>query len=131
VPKTVVIDRGAAQPPAHPFQRWLLADLEVKGTEGQHTREKKIVHPWWKVMCLTGKYTRRLSPQRPTDAPEFLFSKFGRVWPTCSTTKANLRRDCRKGAIAGEALRIEKTFGVKMDTLLCCDARANPRLLRS
>jgi hypothetical protein len=54
VPKTVVIDRGAAQPSAHPFKRWLLADLEVKGTEGPHTREKEIVHPWWKVMCLTG-----------------------------------------------------------------------------
>jgi hypothetical protein len=34
VPKTVVIDRGAAQPPAHPFKRWLLADLEVKGRQG-------------------------------------------------------------------------------------------------
>jgi hypothetical protein len=54
VPKTVVIDRGAAQPSTHPFKRWLLADLEVKGTEGPHTKEKEIVHPWWKVMCLTG-----------------------------------------------------------------------------
>jgi hypothetical protein len=41
------------QPPAHPFKRWLLADLEVKGTQGPHTQEKGE-HPWWKVMCLTG-----------------------------------------------------------------------------
>jgi hypothetical protein len=34
VPKTAVIDRGAGQPPAHPFKRWLFADLEVKGTQG-------------------------------------------------------------------------------------------------
>ena len=52
--KTVVIDRGARQSPAHPFKRWLLADLEVKGRQGPHTREKEIAHPWWKVMCLTG-----------------------------------------------------------------------------
>jgi hypothetical protein len=32
----------------------LFADLEVKGTQGPHTKEKKIEHPWWKVMCLTG-----------------------------------------------------------------------------
>jgi hypothetical protein len=54
VSKTVVIDRGARQSPAHPFKRWLLADLEVKGRQGPHTREKEIAHPWWKVMCLTG-----------------------------------------------------------------------------
>jgi hypothetical protein len=53
VPKTAVIDRGAGQPPAHPFKRWLFADLEVKGTQGPHTKQE-IEHPWWKVMCLTG-----------------------------------------------------------------------------
>jgi hypothetical protein len=40
--------------PAHPFKRWLLADLEDKGRQGPHTEEKEIAHPWWKVMCLTG-----------------------------------------------------------------------------
>jgi hypothetical protein len=54
VSKTVVIDRGAGQPPAHPFKRWLFAGLEVKGTQGPHIEEKVIEHPWWKVMCLTG-----------------------------------------------------------------------------
>ena len=44
----------SGQSRAHPFRRWLFADLEVKGTEGPHTKEKKIEHPWWKVMCLTG-----------------------------------------------------------------------------
>ena len=52
--KTAVIDRGAAQAPAHPFKRWLFAGLEVKGTQGPHTEEKESEHPWWKVMCLTG-----------------------------------------------------------------------------
>jgi hypothetical protein len=54
VPKTVVIDRGAGQAPAHPLMRWLFAGLEVKGTQGPHTEEKEIERPWWKVMCLTG-----------------------------------------------------------------------------
>jgi hypothetical protein len=54
VSKTAVVDRGAGQAPAHPFKRWLLAGLEVKGTQGPHTEEKEIEHPWWKVMCLTG-----------------------------------------------------------------------------
>ncbi len=54
MPKTVVIDRGAGQAPAHAFKRWLLAGLEVKGTQGPHVEEKEIEHPWWKVMCLTG-----------------------------------------------------------------------------
>jgi len=54
VPKTVVIDPGVGQPPPHPFKRWLLADLEVKGTQGPHTEDKELTHPWWKVMCLTG-----------------------------------------------------------------------------
>jgi hypothetical protein len=31
----------------------LFAGLEVKGTQGPHVEEKKIEHPWWKVMCLT------------------------------------------------------------------------------
>ena len=53
MPKTAVIDRRAGQPPAHPFKRWLLADLEVKGTQGPHIKQE-IEHPWWKVMCLTG-----------------------------------------------------------------------------
>ena len=44
----------SGQSRAHPFRRWLFADLEVKGTQGPHTKEKKIEHPWWKVMCLTG-----------------------------------------------------------------------------
>jgi hypothetical protein len=52
MPKTVLMDRGAA-PPQHPFKQWLFADLEVKGTQGPHTKEK-VQHPWWKVMCLTG-----------------------------------------------------------------------------
>jgi ABC-type multidrug transport system fused ATPase/permease subunit len=54
VAKTVVIDPGAGQGPAHPFKHWLLAGLDVKGTQGPHTEEKETVHPWWKVMCLTG-----------------------------------------------------------------------------
>jgi hypothetical protein len=54
VSKTAVVDRGARQAPAHPFKRWLFAGLEVKGTQGPHTEEKEIEHPWWKVMCLTG-----------------------------------------------------------------------------
>ena len=54
MPKTVVIDRGAGQAPAHRFKRWLFAGLEVKGTQGPHVEEKEIEHPWWKVMCLTG-----------------------------------------------------------------------------
>ena len=53
MPKTRVIDPGAGQPPAHPFERWLLADLEIKGTQGPHTKHE-VEHPWWKVMCLTG-----------------------------------------------------------------------------
>jgi hypothetical protein len=53
VPKTRVIDPGAGQPPVHPLKRWLLADLEIKGTQGPHTKHE-IEHPWWKVMCLTG-----------------------------------------------------------------------------
>jgi hypothetical protein len=32
----------SGQSRAHPFRRWLFADLEVKGTEGPHTKEKKI-----------------------------------------------------------------------------------------
>ena len=52
--KTAVVDRGAGQAPAHPFKWWLFAGLEVKGTQGPHTEEKEIEHPWWKVMCLTG-----------------------------------------------------------------------------
>ena len=51
--KTRVIDPGAGQPPARPFKRWLLADLEVKGTQGPHSKHE-VEHPWWKVMCLTG-----------------------------------------------------------------------------
>ncbi len=38
---------------AHPFKRWLIADLPVKGTQGPHTKGE-IEQPWWKVMCLTG-----------------------------------------------------------------------------
>jgi hypothetical protein len=38
---------------AHPFKRWLIADLEVKGTQGPHTKTE-MEQPWWKVMCLTG-----------------------------------------------------------------------------
>jgi hypothetical protein len=53
VPKTRVIDPGAGEPPAHPFKRWLLADLEIKGTQGPHSKHE-AEHPWWKVMCLTG-----------------------------------------------------------------------------
>jgi hypothetical protein len=48
-----VIDPKAGQTPANPFKRWLLADLDVKGTQGPHTQHKDE-HPWWKVMCLTG-----------------------------------------------------------------------------
>ena len=54
VAKTAVIDRGAAELPAHPFKRWLFAGLKVKGTQGPHTKGSEIEHPWWKVMCLTG-----------------------------------------------------------------------------
>jgi hypothetical protein len=54
VAKTVVIEPGADQASGHPFKRWLLAGLEVKGTQGPHTEEKERAHPWWKVMCLTG-----------------------------------------------------------------------------
>jgi hypothetical protein len=54
VSKTAVVDRGARQAPAHSFKRWLFAGLEVKATQGPHTEEKEIEHPWWKVMCLTG-----------------------------------------------------------------------------
>jgi hypothetical protein len=53
VPKTRVIDPGAGEPPARPFKRWLLADLEIKGTQGSHSKHE-AEHPWWKVMCLTG-----------------------------------------------------------------------------
>ena len=53
MPKTRVIDPGAGEPPAHPFKRWLLADLEIKGTQGPHSKHE-AEHPWWKVMCLTG-----------------------------------------------------------------------------
>jgi hypothetical protein len=53
VPKTRVIDPGAGEPPANPFKRWLLADLEIKGTQGPHSKHE-AEHPWWKVMCLTG-----------------------------------------------------------------------------
>ena len=53
MPKTRVIDPAAGQPPAHPLKRWLLADFEIKGTQGPHTKHE-IEHPWWKVMCLTG-----------------------------------------------------------------------------
>jgi hypothetical protein len=53
VPKTRVIDPGAGEPPPHPFKRWLLADLEIKGTQGPHSKHE-AEHPWWKVMCLTG-----------------------------------------------------------------------------
>jgi hypothetical protein len=53
VPKARVIDTGAGQPPAHPLKRWLLADLEIKGTQGPHTKHENE-HPWWNVMCLTG-----------------------------------------------------------------------------
>ena len=52
--KTVAIEPGTDRAPAHPFKRWLLADLEVKGTQGPHTEAKETAHPWWKVMCLTG-----------------------------------------------------------------------------
>jgi len=48
-----VIDPGAGEPPAHPFKRWLLADLEIKGRSGPHSKHE-AEHPWWKVMCLTG-----------------------------------------------------------------------------
>ena len=47
--KTRVIDPGVGQPPARPFKRWLLADLEVKGTQGPHSKHE-VEHPWWKVM---------------------------------------------------------------------------------
>ena len=53
MPKTSVIDPGAGEPPAHPFKRWLLADLEIKGTQGPLSKHE-AEHPWWKVMCLTG-----------------------------------------------------------------------------
>ena len=53
MPKTRVIDPGAGEPPPHPFKRWLLADLEIKGTQGPHSKHE-AEHPWWKVMCLTG-----------------------------------------------------------------------------
>ena len=53
MPKTRVIDPEAGQPPTHPFKRWLLADLVVKGTQGSHAQQK-TEHPWWTVMCLTG-----------------------------------------------------------------------------
>ena len=53
MPKTRVIDSGAGQPSADSLKSWLLADLEIKGTEGPHTKHE-IEHPWWKVMCLTG-----------------------------------------------------------------------------
>jgi hypothetical protein len=52
--KTTVIDRGAGQGADIPFQSWLFAGLEVKGTQGPHTEKKEVEHPWWKVMCLTG-----------------------------------------------------------------------------
>jgi hypothetical protein len=54
VAKTVVIEPGADRALDHPFKRWLLAGLDVKGTQGPHTEEKETTHPWWKVMCLTG-----------------------------------------------------------------------------
>jgi hypothetical protein len=54
VAKTVVIEPGADRAPDHPFKRWFLAGLEVKGSQGPHAEEKEITHPWWKVMCLTG-----------------------------------------------------------------------------
>ena len=44
--KTAVVDRVAGQAPAHPFKRWLFAGLEFKGTQGPHTEEKEIEHPW-------------------------------------------------------------------------------------
>ena len=53
VPKTRVINSEAGEPSAHPFKRWLLADLEIKGTQGPHSKHE-AEHPWWKVMCLTG-----------------------------------------------------------------------------
>src|ERR1700756_5765616 len=40
---------GAGRAPAHPFKRWLFAGLEVKGTQGPHTEEKEIEHPWCDV----------------------------------------------------------------------------------
>jgi hypothetical protein len=54
VAKTVVIEPGADHAPDHPFKRWLLGGLGVKGTQGPHTEEKETAHTWWKVMCLTG-----------------------------------------------------------------------------
>jgi hypothetical protein len=54
VSKTAVVNPGGGQAPAGPFKRWLLAGLEVRGTQGPHTEKKETEHPWWKVMCLTG-----------------------------------------------------------------------------
>ncbi|MGB9179296.1 MAG: hypothetical protein WCB68_08605 [Pyrinomonadaceae bacterium] len=40
--------------PLSPFKRWLL-EGHVKEMEGPHEREEQHhVHPWYKVMCLTG-----------------------------------------------------------------------------
>ena len=56
-PPTAVLDpRAAASPPAHPLKRWLLAGVEVQGTEGAHVKKEESHHEqsWWRVMCLTG-----------------------------------------------------------------------------
>ena len=45
---------GLAGKPAGRFKRWLLKG-QVEEMEGPHEREgQHQVHPWWKVMCLTG-----------------------------------------------------------------------------
>ena len=70
--KTAVVDRGAGQAPAHPFKRWLFAGLEVKGTQGPHTEEKEIEHPWCDVFNRCELFLHaRLSagPGRACDHP--------------------------------------------------------------
>src|ERR1700741_3824507 len=53
---------GAGQAPAHPFKRWLFAGLEVKGTQGPHTEEKELEHPWRDVFTWAVGYSATSLP---------------------------------------------------------------------
>jgi uncharacterized protein involved in outer membrane biogenesis len=111
VPKTAVIDRGAAEPPAHTFKRWLFAGLKVKGTQGPVYLAIKFLDARTEASHITSGMTSS-SSLRPA------FSEVTSKTPTTDKSSTNRNRGSHKSSVKMNSLNDSTNESLKADFVL-------------